>query len=478
MCLLSMVSVISLVRRHGGALILVMKKNDSKWSRSTWMTAAAAGGIAALIVSMLLLGSGWFIQRQVLTDRNEEQAIYWNRYAANYYETQGGWQGLEGRLRADVRDYPIRALNVHVYDVNGEQVAQGGTADEWSGDHRKPIVEEGAIIGYTHTAIRHGASMPGAAWIGAIVVFIVCYTLWMWLIYRWRTESSRMLHRVQERIAGIVPARSGSGVATAIASASNSVNSLTDAFEQIAATDNRLEQDLAHIDAYMRKLETVRRSMVADIAHELRTPLAIMRSQLENALIAETPLSLDKTASMHDEMLYLTKLVHDLQELALAEAGKLPLEKSWFSLREASEAVLEALQVEAEEAAISIQLDAPTDVMVYADRVRVRQLIVNLIGNALQHARTQVIVSVHQQDGSVTWTVRDDGFGIEKEQLAHLFERFYRNASHTSDNKRRGLGLGLSIVKQYTEAHGGTIEVTSVWGEGTTFRLQLPVIAV
>ncbi|WP_224753354.1 sensor histidine kinase [Paenibacillus terricola] len=448
-----------------------MKKNDSNGSRSTWVTAANIGGIAALFASVLLLGSGWFVQRQALKDRNEEQAIYWNRYAANYYETQGGWQGLEERLSADVRDYPLHALNVLVFDVNGKRVAQGGAAVERSSDNRKPIVEDGAIIGYTQTAISRGASIPGAAWIGSIIAFITCYALWLLLIKRWRSESSRMMNRVQERIAGIVPSRSSGDIYPPI-------SPVADPYEQFAATDNRLEHDLAHIDAYVRKLETVRRSMVADIAHELRTPLAIMRSQLENALIAETPLPLEKTAFMHDELLYLTKLVHDLQELALAEAGKLPLEKSWFSLREASEAVIEALQGEAEEETLSIQLDGPTDVMVYADRVRVRQLIVNLIGNAIQHARTEVVISVHQQEGSVTWSVKDDGFGIEKEQLAHLFERFYRSASHTNDNKRRGLGLGLSIVKQYAEAHGGTIEVNSVWGEGTTFRLQLPVITV
>mgnify|MGYP001443621090 CR=1 FL=1 len=446
-----------------------MKKNDSDWSRSAWVTAAVIGGIAALFTSVLLLGSGWFIQRQVLKDRSEEQAIYWNRYASSYYELHGSWEGLEDKLREDVRDYPLRALYVLVYDGDGKQVAQGGSAVELSSDIRKPIVEDGVIIGYTQTAIRNGASIPSAAWIGAGVLFTTSYAFWLLLIKRWRTELSRMMIRIQERIAGIVTSRSSSDTFA-------SIGPLSDSFEQIAAAGHRLDRDLEHIDAYMRRLETVRRSMVADIAHELRTPLAIMRSQLENALMAETPLPLDKTASMHDELLYLSKIVHDLQELALAEAGKLPLERSWFSLRETSEAVMEALLVDAEADTLSIQLDAPTDVMVYADRVRIRQLIVNLIGNALQHARTQVVVSVQQHESSVEWSVKDDGFGIEEEQLTHLFERFYRSPSHSRDMKRRGLGLGLSIVKQYTEAHGGTIEVSSVWGQGTMFKVRLPII--
>lgn len=430
--------------------------------------------MAVLLSSILLLMSGWFMHRQEMKERSEELAIYWNRYAANYYEMRSGWSGLETRLQADILDYPDSGVSVRVYDDHEEVVAQGGVKSltQLHGMIRKPIVEDSVIVGFTQTASESGACIPIIAWINAIAASIIGCALWWMLYTRWRTESSRMLVRLQERIAEIMPRNS------------NYINNTQadpriDAQDQIAAAadvDNKLEHDLIQIERYVRKLETVRRSMVADIAHELRTPLAIMRSQLENALIADTPLTLEKTASMHDELLYLTKLVHDLQELALAEAGKLPLEKRWFSLRVVSEAVIEALQGEAEDQSLSIALHAPTDVMVYADPIRIRQLIVNLIGNAIQHARTQVTVTILQQEGSMMWSVTDDGYGIEEEQLAHLFERFYRNASHARESNRRGLGLGLSIVKQYTEAHGGSIDVDSQWGEGTTFRIHLPVI--
>jgi signal transduction histidine kinase len=333
-------------------------------------------------------------------------------------------------------------------------------------------VENGVIVGYTEASGERGAGIPPAAWIGAVAAFIIGSGLWLLLYARWRSVTNRVLSRLYVQVTGIVPDS---------ASMDRSVNVKTEFSHDSIATavplEDRLERELAQLEGYVRKLETVRRSMVADIAHELRTPLAIMRSQLENALIAETPLTLEKTAAMHDELLFLTKLVHDLQELALAEAGKLPLEKRWFSLREVSRAVIEALQGDAEEQSLSVELHARGDVRVYADPLRIRQLIVNLIGNALQHARSQVTVTVLQQDGHAIWTVKDDGFGIEEEQIAYLFERFYRNDSEPRESNRRGLGLGLSIVKQYTEAHGGIIDVESRWGEGTIFRIQLPIIA-
>ncbi|GMK40595.1 two-component sensor histidine kinase [Paenibacillus sp. CCS19] len=448
-------------------------KSGSQSFRAARLTTVILGVLIVLFGPLLLLASGWYVQRQEMKERSDELAVYWNRYAASFYEMQGGWGGLEERLQADLLDYPNRTFIVRVFDRKGERMALGSTSSEaqTSSRIRKPIVADDTIIGYTETLLTQQSSIPAVTWLGAIAAFIAGCVVGLLLFMRWRAESSRMLRQIQDRVAAFIPARRSDAHLRPMAQ--------SDAFEQMAATasiQNRLEQDIIQIEDYVRKLETVRRSMVADIAHELRTPLAIMRSQLENALISETPLTLEKTAFMHDELLYLTKLVHDLQELALAEAGKLPLEKSWFSLREASEAVIEALDGEYEEQSLRIELVAPSDVMVYADRIRIRQLIVNLVGNALQHARTRVSVSVIQREGSVIWTVEDDGVGIEEEQLAHLFERFYRNASHPKGTKRRGLGLGLSIVKQYAEAHGGTIEVASVWGEGTTFRLQLPVI--
>lgn len=425
---------------------------------------AVFGGIAACALASVMISAGWIAERQQASAENERLALYWNRYAANYYEAFGGWNGIAERLNADAGDYPDQPLSVILLDEHERVKASYGDEQGDGALTRKPIVEGDRIVGYTVTGMQQAVLPSGGVMMASFLAASASLVLWLLIAVRREREWKSLLERLYGQATRLLPSTSASDDAS------------TEGLAE-ARIENKIADALTEAMQYIQKLETVRRSMVADIAHELRTPLAVMRSQLDNALRAGAPLPLEKAAAMYDELLLLTKLVHDLQELALAEAGKLPLEKEWFSLQALTGLVVDALQVEAEERGVRLILEAPQAVSVYADRARIRQLIVNLTGNALRHARRQVTLVLHYSATHVVLVVQDDGLGMEEEQLAHIFERFYRGTgSLANKGMGAGLGLGLSIVKQYAEAHGGVVGVTSRWGEGTSFRIELPVI--
>ncbi|WP_164779576.1 sensor histidine kinase [Paenibacillus kobensis] len=422
------------------------------------------GGAAAFGLALLVLAGSFIASSNASKGRDERIGLFWNLYAVNYYELHKGWDGIPLLMESAAENYPEPEFtSITIKETNGQAIARFGGQASSDTVVRMPIVWKGEVVGYTETAVQSQKLFTPWIWLLAIAAGAVGFGLWNLQHARRKAAVREQAERLYWRMSALVPA----------AAADSGIDDIGQSEGLVAY---KLEHLTQQIESYTGRLETVRRSMVADFAHELRTPLAVMRSQLENSLNAGVPLPLAKAASMHDETLHLSKLVHDLQELALAEAGKLPLEKRWFSLRLLSEAVTEALQVEADDRGIVLSLQAEKDVSVYADSARIRQLIVNLTGNAIQHARREVTVDIVLNNTGVKWTVRDDGFGIEEEQLPSLFERFYRGQSYSPSGDSRGLGLGLAIAKQYAEAHGGTITVASRWGEGTSFQVSLPIM--
>jgi two-component system sensor histidine kinase BaeS len=219
-----------------------------------------------------------------------------------------------------------------------------------------------------------------------------------------------------------------------------------------------------------------RNTIVADVAHELRTPLAILRGQLESMLEGKVELSPEQLLPMLDETSRLTRLVQDLQQLSLAKAGALPLHRTWVPFADLLREILSVLELEAESKGIALKFDGDMKEEVYCDRARIKQVLINLIGNAIRYTPEggQVEVRAMKDGGMVLVTVRDDGPGIPPESLPYLFERFYRVESSRS-RQSGGMGLGLAIAKEFAEAHGGTLSVASELGEGTVMTLTLPM---
>jgi signal transduction histidine kinase len=226
----------------------------------------------------------------------------------------------------------------------------------------------------------------------------------------------------------------------------------------------------------LARAEQLRRNMVNDIAHELRTPLTNLRCQIEalqDGLAAPTP---EVMASLHEEAMLLNRLVGDLQELALAEAGQLRLERGPVSVRDVITQVAGAFEAQAAGKGIALVSEVPRRLpAIYADAERVGQMLRNLLANAVAHTPRGGSVSVRARAAGeqVEIVVADTGAGIEREHLPNVFERFYR-VDGSRARATGGAGLGLAIVKQLAEAHGGGVRVESEVGGGSSFFVTLP----
>jgi two-component system, OmpR family, sensor histidine kinase BaeS len=238
------------------------------------------------------------------------------------------------------------------------------------------------------------------------------------------------------------------------------VTRLADAFNTMAAA----------IDTTNRQHKT----LVGDVAHELRTPLANVRSHLEAAQDGVLPLGPDLIQSLIEESTLLERLVADLQDLALADAGMLRIHPEESDATDLAEQAVAAHRASADVADVNLRLNATGPVTVHADPVRLRQALGNLVSNAVRHTPGgSVEVTVNEHGDTVTLAVADTGSGIAPEHLPHVFDRLYR-ADPSRSRTTGGAGLGLAIAKHLVEAHHGRIEVTSTPGTGSTFTIQLP----
>jgi len=252
---------------------------------------------------------------------------------------------------------------------------------------------------------------------------------------------------------------------------------------RIALTGPR--DELKHLadtfDAMIGSLDQLvrtQRQFLADASHDLRTPLTVICAALESTQRnrnADVRQLREVSAIVYQEARGMQRLVEDLLTLARADAGQIPLQLAPVQLddvvKEACEAAAWLLQGR------PLHVNLPHEVSVTADAGRLHQLVLNLLVNAAQHTPVGGAVSVElrEQAGRVLLSVRDDGPGISPEHLPHLFDRFYRG-----DDARTGTGsgLGLPICRWIAQAHGGTLEVQSEPGRGTTFTCDLPATAV
>ena len=226
----------------------------------------------------------------------------------------------------------------------------------------------------------------------------------------------------------------------------------------------------------LRKNEEVRQALVADVAHELRTPLTILQGELESIQEGVIEPNEEVILKLTDEVYRLKRLVNNLQQLTLAEAGKLPLNKQLADIKNLIHQVCGNLQWLADEKEITLQYDKiPEEYWLEIDSDRITQVIVNLVGNALRHTANSGLVEIsgEEKDQSFVLTVSDNGPGIPKEALPFIFNRFYKQDPSRSRSEG-GTGLGLSIAKGFVEAHGGSIAVESEINKGTTFTVILP----
>ncbi|MEI7849134.1 MAG: ATP-binding protein, partial [Chloroflexota bacterium] len=229
--------------------------------------------------------------------------------------------------------------------------------------------------------------------------------------------------------------------------------------------------------AELQHAETLRNNLMADVSHELRTPLTVLEGNLRAALDKVVPLDEAEIANLYAQTRHLIRLVNDLRELSMAEAGQLPLEKTATNLNNLVAETLQALEPLAAEKEIRLLGELSPLPEIVVDPFRIRQVLFNLLSNALRHTPSSGKISV---TGSVTGkfiklSVLDTGEGLEADELAAVFNRFYR-ADKSRSRESGGTGLGLAIVKAIIEAHGGRVTVKSAGkNQGSTFTLTLPI---
>ncbi|MEV4525895.1 ATP-binding protein [Streptosporangium sp. NPDC049304] len=238
---------------------------------------------------------------------------------------------------------------------------------------------------------------------------------------------------------------------------------------------NELATAFNEMSEHLQRMEEQRKAMVSDVSHELRTPLSNLRGWLEAAQDGVAELDPALIASLVEEILLLQHIVDDLQELALADAGKLRLHVEPVHLGDLLDQVATAHRSRAEAAGLTLTTAVIGDPSLTADPVRLRQAVGNLVTNSLRYTpRGGHITLCARQDGDrVVIEVTDTGVGIRAEYLPHVFDRFWR-AEKSRNRRTGGSGLGLAIVRNLAEAHGGTATATSVPGVRTTFTLRLP----
>jgi signal transduction histidine kinase len=241
---------------------------------------------------------------------------------------------------------------------------------------------------------------------------------------------------------------------------------------RLAVAFNRMSGEL-------ESLERLRRDLVANVSHELKTPISALRARLENLLDGVERADAATLQVMLSQTERLTRLVDQLLELSRLESGDVPIVREGLALRPLVERVLSEIDVVRARRDVELSEQVPDDLpAVYADPERVHQVLFNLLDNAVRFTPSggRVTVTAHSRNASVDVAVADTGPGIAPEHLPRLFERFYRVDSGRSRDEG-GTGIGLAIARSVVEAQGGRIWAESEPGMGSTFTFELPVAA-
>jgi signal transduction histidine kinase len=457
--------------------------------RSLWFKLTAAlvlvtllgVGLSVLVPSVVMVRNfRSFVTRSRVTEREgvvEALAIY--------YEERGSWEGLEALVRPRsgrmghgmgpmMAPGMLGAWPFQVADENGVVVAgtrgeqMGGQLSQGQLRESLAIEVDGRRVGYlvpgnAVTALRE----PELSFLGSLgqtmvpVGIAACaVAILLGLFLTWQlTDPLRKLTAAAQGIAG--------------GDLSQRVDIKSkDEFGALGRTFNEMGENLA-------RAEKLRQNMVADIAHELRTPLSVMRGNLEAILDGVFEPTRENVAAIHREAILLSRLVDDLQELALAEAGQLRIEMEPSSMNSLIDRVGKSSSARAAQAGVSIVTDVAGDLpLVNMDQQRIGQVLSNLLDNALRYSPHGGMVTIRAERtaDAVRVDVVDQGPGMDPKEVSLVFERFYRGDKARS-RTTGGVGLGLAVVKQLVEAHGGRVWAESTKGQGATLSFTLPLEA-
>ncbi len=431
----------------------------------------ALSSVAVLTIAALI-GTARGLAAGEAADRGAAAAAA-SSAAADAYSRAGGWDSADlssadtiaaaGGARLAVRDANGTVVRAPSGSGMGNGMGgMGGVAG--SGVVVAPVVVDGATVGTVRLAF--GSASAGSAqqvawtWILiAAVAALVTAIVVSWYVTR---RISRPLVRL-------------SGTARAFAAGDRSARA--DA-EDVAAPGELGELarafDATAID--VERSEIARRHMAADLAHELRTPLAALQAGLEELRDGYVVPDHERLEALHDQSLRIARVVDDLAQLSAAETASLSLRRSKVDLGSLVADAISAGRPAMTAAGLTIEAQLPREVIVDGDTDRLHQVVGNLLGNTARHCRRgdTVTVSVTRQDPFAVLVVADTGPGIDAVDLASVFDRLWRGRA---DVDAAGSGIGLAVVRELVNAHGGTVTASSNGRSGSEFTVRLPLAA-
>jgi two-component system OmpR family sensor kinase len=293
-------------------------------------------------------------------------------------------------------------------------------------------------------------------------LLIIGSTLFVWHLL---TGSFNRIERIRREVAAIADGRS-----------LHSRLSVDEASPELLKLIDTLNAMIARLEKSFMAL----RRFTADASHELKTPLAVLRADVERAMYEKTstPERMIALEEALHEVTRMSDLVDSLLTLARADEGRFELHREPVDLRELTQEVYETALILGEGAGVSVNLPFTTDVTIMGDRARLRQLFLNLVTNAIKYTPKggRVDIGLGKHPSTVTFAVRDTGIGISAADLPHIFERFWRaDRVRSRSSERGGVGLGLAISQWIAQAHGGALTVSSRLGKGSLFTVTLPL---
>jgi signal transduction histidine kinase len=370
----------------------------------------------------------------------------------------GGTVRLEDSSGRTVWEATEESLGTHMAEMHREMMGSGSLGPEES----LPVRLNGEIVGTAFVRLPEAGLIPQDAdfrlevnrllIFGGIAAGLIAVALGVFLGKRATSPAQELTRAAKDLAAGDRARRVDVTTEDEFGEMGRAFNAMADALDE----EDRL-----------------RRSFAADVAHELRTPLAILQSQIEGMQDGVVKSNGNALASLHEEVLRLSRSVADLETLASADAAgfSLALEDVRFD-----ELVIDSTQQFGgpfDVAEVALETDVETTAVVVGDPVRLQQVVSNLLSNALKFTPAGGHVHVHlgSDDAWAQLRVSDTGSGIPPDELERVFERFFRGRQVLAG----GSGIGLSVVNELVRAHGGEISVSSEVGQGTTFTVRLPL---
>ncbi len=476
------------------------------WGASLWVKLTAAFafvvvvGALGVVVLISLITSREF---EIYVTRDSARWAQWLApQLATYYASNGSWDGVDALVIGAggmpmMMQHSSPSMNHMGMDreMMGQMPMMRGE-DMWTGMGLRVIVaDKNGIVRLDTSGELTGQSLPHSGYDQATPINVNGQTVGFVLVAPLGTSNTPetlFLHSVTRAVLlvalgmGLVSLVMAAFIARQITAP---LSRLAKAAYEVARGNLSVrvpvqgEDDLARVSLAFNRMAVslerqhqLRRQLMNDIAHELRTPLSVIQAQTEALIDGVFPPTPDNIEPIYQQTLLLRRLVNDLRELALAEAGELQMSWEPVDLAEIILRAVKGMQSSAENKGVDIEYELrDTPLWVQGDAQRLEQVLLNLLSNAVRYTPKGGTVKVRgwRQGGQVYCQVEDSGPGIRPEDIPHVFERFWR-ADRSRSRETGGTGLGLAIARKWVEAHRGRIWVESPPSRGAIFTFVLP----